>query len=139
VGELVIFMGKGGKSRVVPFVGRAREAMLVYWMARFAMGDEARLKSFARRPAFASRGETRVSPRTVQRIVGRHLGRVAALTKASPHALRHAFATHMLDHGADLRSVQELLGHASLSTTQIYTHVSVEHLKRVYKKAHPRA
>ena len=141
LGDRVIVKGKGGKSRVVPFAGRAREAMLAYWQDRFPSGPDGAgaLRANARMPAFAGRGDARVSPRTVQRIVGRHLRRVAAVSKASPHALRHAFATHMLDHGADLRSVQELLGHTSLSTTQIYTHVSVEHLKRVYRKAHPRA
>ncbi|HEU4364360.1 MAG TPA: tyrosine recombinase XerC [Candidatus Krumholzibacteria bacterium] len=141
LGDRVIVQGKGGKSRVVPFAGRAREAMLAYWQDRFPSGPDGAgaLRANAGMPAFAGRGDARVSPRTVQRIVGRHLRRVAAVSKASPHALRHAFATHMLDHGADLRSVQELLGHTSLSTTQIYTHVSVEHLKRVYRKAHPRA
>ncbi|MDH4037330.1 MAG: tyrosine recombinase XerC [Candidatus Krumholzibacteria bacterium] len=141
LGERVIVKGKGAKSRVVPFVGRAREALLAYWCDRFALtaATDWKLRAVSRQPAFAGRGGARVSPRTVQRIVARHLRLVASVAKASPHALRHAFATHMLDHGADLRSVQELLGHASLSTTQIYTHVSVEHLKRVHRKAHPRA
>lgn len=141
LGEQVIVHGKGSKSRVVPFSGRAREAMLAYWKERFMLSraDDRSLRAFFGAPAVASRGSARVSARTVQRVVARYLRRVASVTKASPHALRHAFATHMLDHGADLRSVQELLGHASLSTTQIYTHVSVEHLKKVYRKAHPRA
>jgi integrase/recombinase XerC len=140
LGEKVIVRGKGDKSRVVPFVGRAREAMIAYWGDRFGVTAGARsLGAFASQPAVAARGDRRVSARTVQRIVGRHLRLVASVSKASPHALRHAFATHMLDHGADLRAVQELLGHASLSTTQIYTHVSVEHMKKIYRKAHPRA
>ncbi|HEX5131063.1 MAG TPA: tyrosine recombinase XerC [Candidatus Krumholzibacteria bacterium] len=141
LGGQVVVKGKGNKKRVVPFAGRAREALLAYWAGRFALtaSDDTTLRGFSRAPAFASRGDARISPRTVQRIVAGYLRRVATITRASPHALRHAFATHMLDHGADLRTVQELLGHASLSTTQIYTHVSVEHMQRVYRKAHPRA
>jgi integrase/recombinase XerC len=138
LGDRVVVRGKGNKARVVPFGGRAKAALVAYWELRFGRGEGA-LAAHARGPAFAGRTDARISARTVQRIVARYLSRVASVTRASPHALRHAFATHMLDHGADLRAVQELLGHASLSTTQIYTHVSVEHLKKVYRKAHPRA
>jgi integrase/recombinase XerC len=81
----------------------------------------------------------RLARRGIQRVVRQYLERVCSETQVSPHVLRHTFATHMLDEGADLRAVQELLGHASLSSTQIYTHVSTERMKDAYRRAHPRA
>jgi integrase/recombinase XerC len=81
----------------------------------------------------------RLTTRSLQRIVERHLARAGVHRRATPHTLRHSFATHLLDAGCDLRSVQELLGHARLATTQIYTHVSIERLRDIYEKAHPRS
>ena len=127
--------GKGRKERIVPVGSRAVLALRRYLLLREAMPAP---RGADRRAVFVSRQGRRLAPRSVQRLVhgmfdaigGEHL-RV--------HSLRHTFATHMLDAGADLRAVQELLGHASLSTTQIYTHTSVERLKKVYNQAHPRA
>jgi integrase/recombinase XerC len=90
-------------------------------------------------PLFINKQGERLSVRRLERIVQQKLSLVSSQKKKSPHVLRHSFATHLIDEGADIRAVKELLGHASLSTTQVYTHISKEHLRKIYKQAHPRA
>jgi integrase/recombinase XerC len=127
--------GKGRKERIVPVGSRAVLALRRYLNLR----EQLLSRSGAdRRAVFLSGRGKRLAPRGVQRIVHRMFDAIGG-DGLRVHSLRHTFATHMLDAGADLRAVQELLGHASLSTTQIYTHTSVERLKKVYNQAHPRA
>jgi integrase/recombinase XerC len=90
-------------------------------------------------PLFINEQGTRLSRRQIERVVAKNISMVSQQKKRSPHVLRHSFATHLLDAGADIRAVKELLGHASLSTTQIYTHISKEHIRKIYNQAHPRA
>src|SRR5438128_9726834 len=127
--ESVRVFGKGRKERVCPVGLPALEAIQRYRAA-------AKVHSG---PLFINKARRRISPRSIWLIVRRYLRFTTIPISISPHKLRHSFATHLLDRGADLRSVQALLGHASLSTTQIYTHVTVERLKKAYAEAHPRA
>lgn len=130
---LLRVLGKGNRERIVP-VGRAAiEALRAYLRARGPV------RADRCGPLFVNARGGALSGRSVQRIVAKRLSQVSEARHLSPHVLRHTFATHMLDAGADLRAVQELLGHASLSSTQIYTHVTTERLKEVYRKSHPRA
>jgi site-specific recombinase XerD len=127
--ESVRVVGKGRKERVVP-VGQP--ALLAVQKYR----QEAKVHSG---PLFISKLRTRLDPTRVWLVIRRYIAHTSIPLNVTPHKLRHSFATHLLDHGADLRAVQSLLGHASLSTTQIYTHVTTERLKRAYDEAHPRA
>jgi integrase/recombinase XerC len=124
--------GKGDKSREVPLGGAADRALAAYLPARRRLGA-------AGGALFVNARGERLTPRSVQRMVKRWTIAGGVHAAATPHALRHSFATHLLDEGVDLRAIQELLGHASLSSTQIYTKVSLDHLMKVYDEAHPRA
>jgi len=125
-------LGKGSKERIVPVTDRLVEALMAYQRKSGLSGGPDM-------PLFVNSLGRRLSRRHIERIVCAEVAKVSQQKKKSPHVLRHSFATHLLDHGADIRAVKELLGHASLSTTQIYTHMSKEHLLKVYKQAHPRA
>jgi integrase/recombinase XerC len=129
---LLVRRGKGNKSREVPVGGAADRALLAYLPAR---------KGLAATGAalFVNAAGIRLTPRSVQRMVKRWTIAGGVHADATPHSLRHSFATHLLDEGVDLRAIQELLGHASLGSTQIYTKVSLDHLMKVYDAAHPRA
>ena len=128
---MVRVTGKGGKERIVPVGSRALAALQEYLDQRGGGTDSGAF--------FLNTRGGRINRRSVARIVDAHVMRIAAFKRISPHILRHTFATHMLEGGADLRAIQELLGHASLSTTQKYTHVSIDRLMEVYDKAHPKA
>jgi integrase/recombinase XerC len=129
--KLMRIRGKGRKERVVPIGQKALDAIAVY------LGQ--RKGSDAAAPVFTGPGEKLLTVRTVQRILEKYRKKVGLQQSASPHTLRHSFATHLLESGADLRAIQELLGHASLSTTQRYTHLNLDSLMDTYDKAHPRA
>ena len=136
--RLVRVLGKGGKERVVPFGREAERALRAYlpdrgaWRTKAAVADEDE-------PLFVNQRGGRLSDRSLRRILDVAVLRIALAHHLHPHTLRHAFATHLLEAGMDLRSIQELLGHASLSTTQRYTHLDLAHLMQVYNKAHPKA
>jgi integrase/recombinase XerC len=137
IGEVLKVKGKGKKERLVP-IGSVAVNILNEYINKRKKGDyKGRRADFT--AVFLNKYGQRITDRSVRRIVDKYIRNVALEHKISPHVFRHTFATHMLDAGADLRSVQELLGHSSLSTTQIYTHVTTEKLKKVYDKAHPRA
>jgi len=129
ISETARVLGKGGRERVCPVGGPALEAIQRYRQA-------ARVNAG---PLFINKSRLRLSARAVHSLLKLRLAQAGLPADLSPHKLRHSFATHLLDNGADLRSVQTLLGHASLSTTQIYTHVTIERLKTAYLAAHPRA
>ncbi|TFH16376.1 MAG: tyrosine recombinase XerC [Lentisphaerales bacterium] len=131
--------GKGQKDRLCPIGRHAHNALKESLSRRDAIWPVSGGRSGRERPVFCNLRGSAMTPRSVERIVKKCLMDAELDSGFSPHSLRHSFATHMLDAGADLRSVQELLGHSSLSTTQIYAHVSVEKLRKVYEEAHPRA
>lgn len=136
--QMLRVRGKGRKERMVPFGGKALAAMDNYWNLRAQL--LAREKSKANSHAiFLNYAGRRLTGRSIRRIVNKYVKLAGVNWSLHPHSLRHAFATHLLADGADLRAIQELLGHASLSTTQKYTHASIRQLMEVYDKAHPRA
>ena len=145
--RMVRVLGKGGKERIVPFNRSAASAIRVYLVDRDALmrrglaagHGQGRPPRAATEPLFVNYRGGRLSTRSVDRLVRRYVSRSSARLGISPHALRHSFATHLLERGADLRVIQELLGHARVSTTQRYTHINAAQLTALYRKTHPRA
>jgi len=127
--RLLKVKGKGNKERIVPVGSKSIEVLKEYLT----------INNYSNTSPLIQKGGRRIYPQYVYRVVKKYLSRVTDIEKKSPHILRHSAATHMLDRGADLNAVKEILGHESLSTTQVYTHVSVERLKKAYKKAHPKS
>jgi integrase/recombinase XerC len=138
--QMVRALGKGGKERLVPFNRSTASALRAYLTDREQLVDaSSRPRGRRSDPLFVNYRGTRLTVRSVDRLVRRHAARSGVRPGVSPHALRHSFATHLLQRGADLRAIQELLGHARLSTTQRYTHVNAAQLLDVYRKTHPKA
>jgi integrase/recombinase XerD len=132
-------IGKGDKERLVPVGDIALAALDAYLLARDASAPEALQSSRGREPLFMSRRGRRLDRMAAWRIMRSAARRAGLSGRVTPHTLRHSFATHLLEGGADLRVVQELLGHASITTTQLYTHITGERIRQVYARAHPRA
>ena len=133
IGNVVKVFGKGKKERIVPIGDTALKEIRAYLAQRPVK------EGVKQRAVFLNKNGERLTDRSIRNIINKHLLMTSIKNKVSPHVMRHSFATHLLDRGADLRSVQELLGHVNLSTTQIYTHITTERLKSVYDKAHPHA
>ncbi len=143
--EVIRVLGKGNNERIVPIGSKALEALARYRQSLPELIAPKRRQAVIANgmgptaPVFLNSRGGRLTTRSVARLVGGHARDCGIAVQTSPHALRHTFATHLLDAGADLRAIQELLGHSSLSTTQKYTHINLDHLMRVYDKAHPKA
>ena len=126
--NLVKVLGKRNKERLIPLSARIVKE-LQFFIEKYKIDNY----------LFTNLGGTKVYTKLVYRVVNKYIGKISSINKKSPHILRHTFATHMLNHGADINAIKELLGHANLSATQVYTHNTIEKLKSVYKQAHPRA
>jgi integrase/recombinase XerC len=137
-GQMLRVLGKGRKERVVPYGGKAQEALEAYWPVRDRILEKARRTPNAE-AVFLNPSGGRLTDRAVRYILKKYCLLAGSNLDLHPHSLRHAFATHLLNDGADLRAIQELLGHASLSTTQRYTQTSIRQLMAVYDKSHPHA